>query len=311
MRNFRTTILLLCINAFISCRAAFYELDQEDFADYIDYSDFKVWTYDEVISKNYTIVPEPPAGPHSSVFILTDYVQPQYTDRYKFPATGDVTFEGTFFCDSSISEFEVRFSYPWQDHFFVMCGPSSGSTPNKWQTKTKKFPCVSAQGCTEIEVWIYGITVGPGNVIALQNLKMVTGDSTIPPTAPTESTTPHTTTEGPTEHTTPTTEHTTPTTTPTTTRAPGEGLNCYSCVACPSVDENTPTLQLDEYTICVTSFFGGNAPNSRSVVVRGGSSENHVDGECFMHDGMMDCYCGSNLCNDQNVINANNYFQNN
>jgi len=299
MKNFRKALILFLTNIILLCNASFYEIDQEEFEDYIDYSDFKVWTYDEVLTKNYS-VSEPPAGPHSSAMYLTDYVQPQYSDRYKVPATGDVTFEATFYCDDSISEFEVRFSYPWQDHFFVLCGPSSGSNAFQWQTKTKKFQCLSAQGCKEIELWIYGITTGPGNVIAIQNLKFITGDTTFPPIG---TTTPHTnptTTEGPT--TTP--GGTTATPKPTTTRAPGEGLECYSCIGCSIVDENAPTLQLDDYIMCVTSFFGGNQSSPRSMVIRGGSTENKVDGECFMHDGMMDCYCNTNLCNNQNVTTS-------
>ncbi|CAL4123375.1 unnamed protein product, partial [Meganyctiphanes norvegica] len=227
--------------------------------------------------------------------------------RYKTASKQDVTFEATFFCDGSISEFEVRFSYPWEDHFFVLCGPSSGSTAGVWQTKKKTFSCLSAQGCSEIELWMYGITVAPGNIVGLQNLQIITDDSTFPPAV---STTPHTattvvetTTESATTSnpetttdsllTTASMPHTTTSASPIVTTPAGSELSCYSCINCPEVDENTQVVQTDEYKSCVTTQF------DQTYVVRGGSEEYHEEDECNTdNENMIECFCSSNLCNN-------------
>ncbi|CAL4067432.1 unnamed protein product [Meganyctiphanes norvegica] len=257
------------------CNAAIYEIDQEGFADFIDNSQFEVLSYDEIIEIGYDrYVPTPPAGQHSSAFYLKDAVAPQYTNSHTFASSGAVTFEATYFCDNTISEFEVRFSYPWQDHFLVLCGPTSGSTPGVWQTKTKNFYCVSAQGCSKIDIWLYGITVSPGAIVGLQHLRIATNGSPLPTTT-TSSPNTATTTNAPTE-------------------PAGQGLNCYSCANCPYVDHNTNHLQRDEYHTCVLTFFG-------STIIRGGSTEENYSGDCLMHDGVMDCYCHSHLCNGQNI----------
>lgn len=277
MKSFTVSSFILVLIT-ILCDAAVYEIDQEDFIDFEDNTLFKVLSYDEVAGYG---VPVPPAGQHSSAFYLRDYVTSQYTNNYIAPSSGMVTFEATYYCDATISEFEVRFSYPWQDHFMVLCGPQSGSTPGVWQTKTRNFYCLSAQGCSKVEVWIYGITVSPGAIVGLQNLKIVTDGSTIPTTTPS----------------TPNTSITTaaPTTVPT-----GEGLSCYSCVGCPHVEEDTKVIQLDEYLTCVLTFFG-------NTIIRGGSTDVYHGGECTMHGGVMDCYCNTHLCNNQNVSTTEDF----
>lgn len=271
-------VLIACL-----CDGAIYEIDQGEFSDFVDNTLFKVLSYDEVTELGYSI-PVPPAGQDSLAFYLNGYVTSQYTNRYIEPSSGMVTFEATYYCDATISEFEVRFSYPWQDHYMVLCGPQSGSTPGVWQTRTRNFYCLSAQGCSQIEVWIYGITVSPDAIVGLQNLKIVTDGSTLPTTVPATGTT----TQEPT------------TDAVQTTQPSGEGLACYSCVSCPHVQEDTNILQLPEYLTCVLSFFG-------STIIRGGSPDVFHGGECTLHDGIMDCYCNTPLCNNQNVSVSENF----
>ncbi|CAL4067431.1 unnamed protein product [Meganyctiphanes norvegica] len=277
----------------VLCDAAIYEINQEGFADFIDSSHFELLSYDEITEIGYDrYVPTPPAGQHSSAFYLKDAVAPQYTNSHTLASSGAVTFEATYFCDNTISEFEVRFSYPWQDHFLVLCGPSSGSTPGIWQTKTKNFYCLSAQGCSTIEIWFYGITVSPGAIVGLQHLKIATDGSPLPTTTTSPNTA--TTTLEPTHL---------PTTNPVQTTEPTEqGLKCYSCADCPQVDQDTNMLQREEYHTCVLTFYG-------NIIIRGGSTEEKYNGDCIMHDGIMDCYCHSHLCNSQNItISRNTHY---
>merc|ERR1712179_773114 len=145
---------------------------------------------------------------------------------------------------------------------------------------TKKFYCLSTQGCTKIDLWFYGTTVSPGAIVGLQNLKLVTDGSELPTTLPTV----------------PNTDITTDTLTslPTTTESTGQGLSCYSCADCPLIEQDTNVLQLEEYLTCVLTFFG-------NTVIRGGSTEEYHSGECILHNGVMDCYCHHDYCNNQNI----------
>ena len=64
----------------VICDAAIYEIDQEDFAEYVGNTKFEVLTYDEIDQVGYDrYVPVPPAGEHSSAFYLHESVPPQYT----------------------------------------------------------------------------------------------------------------------------------------------------------------------------------------------------------------------------------------
>merc|ERR1712126_584371 len=77
----------------------------------------------------------------------------------------------------------------------------------------------------------------------------------------------------------------------TTTTKPSRKLKCYSCTNCDEVDENTPTAKDPEFNSCFTKIY----PNM--MIVRGGTSEIHIDGECSDEDGIVTCWCDDNLCN--------------
>ncbi|CAL4229961.1 unnamed protein product, partial [Meganyctiphanes norvegica] len=75
-----------------------------------------------------------------------------------------------------------------------------------------------------------------------------------------------------------------------------EWLKCYNCIDCSSVDESTPVIEDENFITCVTIM----VVISKEVdVVRGGSYDEYVDGECVQHSEIFSCWCTSNLCNDK------------
>ncbi|CAL4072700.1 unnamed protein product [Meganyctiphanes norvegica] len=99
------------------------------------------------------------------------------------------------------------------------------------------------------------------------------------------------TTQGPTSATT------TAEITPTTPGSPSQGLTCYSCMDCSSVDENTNTITDGEFQSCVTAIFG-----TEESVMRMGDPDLHLDGECIHEDDGIFCYCITDLCNDSDTF---------
>ncbi|CAL4181390.1 unnamed protein product [Meganyctiphanes norvegica] len=83
----------------------------------------------------------------------------------------------------------------------------------------------------------------------------------------------------------------TSTTTEVTTTSPGI-LSCYECIGCPSVDSSTPVFSDASYLSCTTVVLND------ANVIRGGSYDHHPDGECAQDDGILSCWCSSNLCNN-------------
>ncbi|CAL4122798.1 unnamed protein product, partial [Meganyctiphanes norvegica] len=80
---------------------------------------------------------------------------------------------------------------------------------------------------------------------------------------------------------------------PTTTPIPGEGVRCYNCVNCPTVDGSTTIIQRPGHKTCSTGIFLTN-----SMVVRGSSDKTHPDGECTDEGDAFTCFCTGDLCND-------------
>ncbi|CAL4228685.1 unnamed protein product [Meganyctiphanes norvegica] len=75
---------------------------------------------------------------------------------------------------------------------------------------------------------------------------------------------------------------------------PGSSLSCYSCIDCPTVDVSTPVVEDASFVTCVSTVL----LSSGTEVVRGGSDEDHTDGECLQHSESLMCWCSSDLCND-------------
>ncbi|CAL4096329.1 unnamed protein product [Meganyctiphanes norvegica] len=98
------------------------------------------------------------------------------------------------------------------------------------------------------------------------------------------------------DHTTPkTTRHPTqPTLPPASTASPGTGLECYSCIDCQTVTEDTPTAVSQNHLSCFISII---AESGAELVIRGGDAVPHIDGDCVHEDGAFICYCSTNLCN--------------
>ncbi|CAL4122324.1 unnamed protein product [Meganyctiphanes norvegica] len=110
---------------------------------------------------------------------------------------------------------------------------------------------------------------------------------------PTPGTTEATTTTTTTVTTTPTPLTTHVTTTLATTSVPLQNIKCYSCVGCFIVEEGTTPVVEDGFTSCMTTVY-----QDRSQVIRGGSYEEHPDGECIGNKEAFSCWCSSkDLCN--------------
>ncbi|CAL4065878.1 unnamed protein product [Meganyctiphanes norvegica] len=85
-----------------------------------------------------------------------------------------------------------------------------------------------------------------------------------------------------------------PTTTSTT---PQPVLQCYMCIGCSNVDENTPQCEDVSFKSCTTIVNMDSAMVSRTC-----SKEKHTDGECITDEhGLIHCYCEQNLCNGHSV----------
>ncbi|CAL4114873.1 unnamed protein product, partial [Meganyctiphanes norvegica] len=83
----------------------------------------------------------------------------------------------------------------------------------------------------------------------------------------------------------------------TTTKQPSEDLQCYTCVNCPTVGDNTALVSDPEYNTCFTMMFlDGN------TVYRGGSTVVEEDGHCIMQTDSMTCFCTHDACNDQHAL---------
>ncbi|CAL4151571.1 unnamed protein product [Meganyctiphanes norvegica] len=107
---------------------------------------------------------------------------------------------------------------------------------------------------------------------------------------PTPGTTEATTT---TVTTTPAPPTTDATTTMTTTSDPVHGVKCFSCVGCFNVEEGTTPVVEDGFTSCMTTVYW----QDRSQVIRGGSYQEHPDGECIGNTEQFSCWCSTDLCN--------------
>jgi len=118
-----------------------------------------------------------------------------------------------------------------------------------------------------------------------------TGETTEAPPNTTPVNPGHTTTPGG-----PTDPHTDPHKT-TTPSGPSLGLSCYTCMNCPTVDTNTPTISDPDYNSCFIQLVTGS-----HVVYRGGSKDHHNDGECIMVDGNMTCFCVGDNCNGTDAL---------
>ncbi|CAL4085827.1 unnamed protein product [Meganyctiphanes norvegica] len=102
-----------------------------------------------------------------------------------------------------------------------------------------------------------------------------------------------------TEATNPTTIKTPPpstaATTATTTKQIGSP-NCYNCLGCSSVDEGTTQVVEDEFMSCMTTLVLDSL-----LVIRGGSYEEHPDGECIGNTQTFSCWCTGECCNDKTI----------
>ncbi|CAL4114266.1 unnamed protein product, partial [Meganyctiphanes norvegica] len=109
------------------------------------------------------------------------------------------------------------------------------------------------------------------------------------------------------EHCFPTTATTEPTTTstpppPATTKPPTTDastettsehtLRCFNCIGCSNVEEGDTAVIEDEFLACMTAVV-----LDSGVVIRGGSYEEHPDGECVGNTGTIECWCNQDLCN--------------
>merc|ERR1712212_1233004 len=98
-----------------------------------------------------------------------------------------------------------------------------------------------------------------------------------------------------------------PTTPVPTTQSPETGLSCYSCSNCGSVDVNTTVIQNTDYTACTTTFL---LNLDVSVVIRGASKGDHVDGECLDEANGITCYCATPNCNDASYSAEEGFLDN-
>ncbi|CAL4122797.1 unnamed protein product, partial [Meganyctiphanes norvegica] len=80
---------------------------------------------------------------------------------------------------------------------------------------------------------------------------------------------------------------------PTTTPVSGEGVRCYSCLNCPTVDGSTNVIQRPDHNTCSTAIYLTN-----SMVLRGSSDKSHDNGECIDEGDAFTCFCTGDLCND-------------
>ncbi|CAL4228040.1 unnamed protein product [Meganyctiphanes norvegica] len=78
------------------------------------------------------------------------------------------------------------------------------------------------------------------------------------------------------------------------TTEPPASLTCYECIGCATVDSSTPVISNASYQSCLTTVF-----LNSSNVVRGGSYDQHPDGECAEHAETLSCWCLQNLCNNK------------
>ncbi|CAL4113414.1 unnamed protein product, partial [Meganyctiphanes norvegica] len=81
--------------------------------------------------------------------------------------------------------------------------------------------------------------------------------------------------------------------TTTNTLTTTNDLRCYSCIDCAQVDDSTLILSSSDYQACSTSYF-----LLSGTVRRGASLDYHPDGECLDEGTTLNCFCHTDLCND-------------
>ncbi|CAL4151182.1 unnamed protein product, partial [Meganyctiphanes norvegica] len=86
------------------------------------------------------------------------------------------------------------------------------------------------------------------------------------------------------------------TSTDATTIVPATSLRCFHCIDCATVSEGTTPIIEDQFLSCSTIVFLNSAE-----VIRGGTYEEHPDGECVEHTGSVSCWCSENLCNSYTI----------
>ncbi|CAL4094661.1 unnamed protein product, partial [Meganyctiphanes norvegica] len=92
-----------------------------------------------------------------------------------------------------------------------------------------------------------------------------------------------------------TTEDTTVTITTSSSTTSPATLKCYECINCDNVDDATPVIE-GEYMSCVTTIM-----LESGEVIRGGSSEEHPDGECSQNAATLSCWCSKDICNGNTI----------
>ncbi|CAL4089367.1 unnamed protein product, partial [Meganyctiphanes norvegica] len=70
-----------------------------------------------------------------------------------------------------------------------------------------------------------------------------------------------------------------------------QGLSCYNCVDCSTVDENTTIVFDENFLTCVTIM------TSHETIIRSGGFEAYPDGECYTEGTVTYCHCTTSLCN--------------
>ncbi|CAL4059512.1 unnamed protein product, partial [Meganyctiphanes norvegica] len=71
------------------------------------------------------------------------------------------------------------------------------------------------------------------------------------------------------------------------------GLSCYSCVDCPTVNQNTTVVFDENFKTCVTTL------TDQGTIIRSGGFDVHADGECIVDGTLTQCHCTNFLCNDE------------
>ncbi|CAL4126413.1 unnamed protein product, partial [Meganyctiphanes norvegica] len=116
--------------------------------------------------------------------------------------------------------------------------------------------------------------------------------TTMGPTTENTSEPPTTTMEPITATTSKPSQSTSSATTLTSAKPPGS-LRCYNCINCSSVDEDSTDVLEDEFLACTTIIF-----LDSTEVIRGGTYDEHPDGECVEHTASVSCWCSHDLCNN-------------
>ncbi|CAL4228619.1 unnamed protein product, partial [Meganyctiphanes norvegica] len=76
---------------------------------------------------------------------------------------------------------------------------------------------------------------------------------------------------------------------------PAGKLECFSCIGCSDVNEDTGVESSEEFLTCFTAIELGTG----HLVIRGGSPDFYEDGACRNMDGMLFCFCDRNRCNNE------------